>query len=255
MCVEVRLADDSCIVLDAGSGIRVLGNQLAAEHYRGPIHLFITHGHWDHIIGLPFFGPVYAKDTTIVLHSTTERSIRGMRNADIFDTSHFPVAWSQLPARFERVEELAEHRIGTAIVRHIELNHPGGATGFRIDDADGTSMCYLTDNELDPPGSQIVSPAELARFAAGTDLMIHDAQYLPADMPAKRGWGHSIVDHVLELARSAEARAVALHHHDPDRDDAALDAIAAASERWATEHAHGLHALVAREGLSLDLRR
>src|SRR5436853_6965 len=80
VCVEGRLADDTCIVLDAGTGIRTLGKQLAAEHYERPIHLFITHGHWDHIIGLPFFGPMYASNATIVLHSPTERSARAMRS-------------------------------------------------------------------------------------------------------------------------------------------------------------------------------
>jgi len=247
VCVEVRLSDNTCIVLDGGTGIRPLGQDLAREGFRAPIHVFVTHAHWDHVMGFPFFGPVYSKDAKIVLHAPTERSARGMRRADIFDPIHFPVSFEQLPARFERIDEFGEHRIGCAVVRPVELNHPGGATGFRIDDADGTSVCYLTDNELALPAD------DLARFAAGTDLMIHDAQYLRADMPAKHGWGHSVVDDVLVLARQAEVKRVALHHHDPDRSDDALDAIAEISAQWAAEHARDLATLVAREGLTLDL--
>ena len=253
VCVEVRLADGTCVVLDAGTGIRELGKALAAERYRAPIHLFITHGHWDHIIGLPFFGPMYVSDTTIVLHSTTERSVRAMRNADIFDVAHFPVAFADLPARVHRIEDFGDHRVGSATVRHIELNHPGGATGFRIDDADRSSMCYLTDNELEPPGPRVTTIDELARFASGTDLLIHDAQYLAGDMPAKRGWGHSVVDEVIALGASAGAGTVALHHHDPERDDDALDRVADHAARRARERSPSLSAIVAREGLTLEL--
>ena len=246
VCVEVRLADGTCIVLDAGTGIREVGKRLLAERYAAPIHLLITHGHWDHIIGLPFFAPVYVKGTRVVFHPMTERSVQATRSAIIFDGAHFPVKLADLPATLERVEDFGDHRIGSAVVRHVELNHPGGSTGFRIDDADGTSLCYLTDNELDPHAMD-----DLARFAAGTDVLIHDAQYLPADMPAKRGWGHSIVDDVLALARAAEAKTVALHHHDPDRDDDALDAIGARAASWAREHAPALEVTVAREGQTI----
>jgi len=255
VCVEVRLADDTRIVLDAGTGIRECGKQIEREGYTGTIHLCITHPHWDHLIGLPFFDPLYLPGRKITLHPMTAAGSARMANPIMFDGEHFPVRFRDLPAQIDRSAAACEHRIGSARITAIELNHPGGANGFRIDDDDGTSVCYLTDNELDPSSGHVTTPAALARFAAGTSLLIHDAQYLPSDMPAKRGWGHSQVGDVLVLARDAGAAAVALHHHDPDRDDAALDAIAAGAATWAADHARSLETIVAREGLEVDLAR
>ena len=253
-CVEVRLADGTLVVLDGGTGIRELGKQLLREGFDDPIHLLISHPHWDHILGIPFFAPLFRRETRIVIYPFPPHGAEQWYRPLILDGEHFPVRYADIPARIRHIEpEADEVRIGSARVRRIRLNHPGGSDGFRIDDADGASLCYLTDNELDPPGTLFTTPGELALFARGTGLMIHDAQYVPEDMPAKRGWGHSQVDQVLGLGRAAGARAVALYHHEPERDDDELDQIGLDAESWARAHAPGMQTIVAREGLILDV--
>jgi phosphoribosyl 1,2-cyclic phosphodiesterase len=257
VCVGVRTRDEHLIVLDGGSGIRVLGEELVAPGRALPpvIDLFVTHGHWDHIMGIPFFEPIWVPEAHVVLHAMSERAEGVLRRAALFDGEHFPVRLQDLPCRLDRPGfSGSKKRIGSAVVSSVSLNHPGGADGFRIDDADGASICYLTDNELAPPGVVTTPMQELARFAKGTSVLIHDAQYLPEDFPQKRGRGHSLVDEVLELARLAEARTVILHHHDPGRDDHALDRILQHARAWAQAHAPQMTCLVAQEGLTLDVK-
>ncbi|MDB4967474.1 MAG: Metal-dependent hydrolase of the beta-lactamase superfamily [Myxococcales bacterium] len=256
VCVAVRTVDNTLVVFDIGTGARVLGDELvAAGVLPAPIHVFVTHAHWDHIIGAPFFAPIYKKEGHVILHAMSPRAESSIAKGVLFDGEHFPVRIADLPARLERPPFAGETmRVGSATVRCIQLNHPGGCEGFRIDDADGSSVCYLTDNELTPPAGLVSAPTDLTRFASGTGLLIHDAQYMPEDMPAKRGWGHSVVDDVLALGRDAEARTVALHHHDPWRDDHALDLIAAHARAWCRVHAPAMSTLVASEGLTLDVK-
>jgi ribonuclease BN (tRNA processing enzyme) len=140
-------------------------------------------------------------------------------------------------------------------VSRIALNHPGGAQGFRIDDRDGSAVAYITDNELSPPGTPASSLEQLAQFTRGVGLLIHDAQYTEADMPQKRGWGHSLISDVLELGRRAEARTLALFHHEPERDDAALDRIGVAASTWLKDHGSATTVVVSREGLTIDVTR
>lgn len=252
-CVEVRLADGSTLALDAGTGLRALGNTLINEGRASSVHLLLSHTHWDHVLGLPFFAPLWSTENHLIVYPlANDAQERFQRN--IFDDIHFPVSANDIPAKVEFVKpESAEWRVGSATVRRIFLNHPGGAQGFRIDDDDGSSIAYLTDNELGSKNAKI-SVDELAHFADGVDLLIHDSQYILADMPRKLGWGHSVVDDVLTLGVMAEPAKLALFHHDPDRDDDALDAIGDRAQRWMAEHSGSTDLIVASEGMTLELK-
>ena len=253
-CVEVRLSDGSTLALDAGTGMRELGKALVAEGRTSPVHLFLSHTHWDHVMGLPFFAPLYDKNNHLLVYPlANEAQERFQRN--IFDDIHFPVSVNDIPSKveFARPEGDVWH-VGSARVRRIQLNHPGGAQGFRVDDEDGSSMAYLTDNEMDA-AKAVVTVDELARFSAGVNVLIHDSQYVPADMPHKRGFGHSLVEDVLKLGQYAKPKELVLFHHDPDRSDDALDQIGADAKKWLGEHAKGVGLEVAREGLTLSLAK
>jgi phosphoribosyl 1,2-cyclic phosphodiesterase len=255
VCVEVRLADGSIVILDGGTGLRELGKVLLAEGQRGPLSLLLTHVHWDHIIGLPFFGPLWRRDTTVHIYPLANDAHRdSTQRRALFDGVHFPVRGADIPARMDLVEPPDEEwRIGSARVRRVALTHPGGAQGFRIDDVDGSSLAYLTDNELAPAGSGSPATEAVARFAAGVGVLIHDTQYDEPEMAEKRGWGHSALDSVLELGRLAETPHLVLFHHDPDRDDDALDVFGARARASLAAAGSTARATVAHEGLVLRL--
>jgi phosphoribosyl 1,2-cyclic phosphodiesterase len=255
VCVEARLADGTVVILDGGTGIRELGKALVREPPKLPLHLLLTHLHWDHILGLPFFQPLYREGMHCLVHPLwTVDQRRVIQERILFDGIHFPVRAADLPATIEFLDKAEQNfPIGSAMVHRIALNHPGGAQGFRIDDEDGTSLAYLTDNELLAPGTLGTTTDDLARFASRADLVIHDAQYVVSEMPAKRGWGHSSVEDVLPLGQKAETPHLVLFHHDPDRDDAALDALAQAASAWMMLHAPETKVTVASEGLVLQL--
>lgn len=257
VCVEARLADGSVLILDGGTGMRELGKVLLAEDHRAPLSLLFTHVHIDHIIGLPFFGPLWRRETTVNIYPLANDAHReSTRRRALFDGVHFPVHGSEIPARMDLVEPgEGAWRIGSAMVRRIALNHPGGSQGFRIDDDDGSSIAYLTDNELMPAGSASAATERLARFAEGASLLIHDTQYDEPEMDHKRGWGHSSLESVLNLGRMAETRHLVLFHHDPDRDDDALDAFGERADRWLADQRCEARATVAREGLVIELDR
>ena len=257
VCVEARLADGTVIIFDGGTGMRELGKVLLAEHHRGPFSLLLTHVHWDHIMGLPFFGPLWRKESVVNIYPLANDAHQdSARRRSLFDGVHFPVRGQDIPSRLDVLEpDAGEWRIGSARIRRVALNHPGGAQGFRLDDDDGSSIAYLTDNELAPAGSGHAATDALARFAAGVSVLIHDAQYGEHEMHDKRGWGHSSFESVLELGDKAETPHLVLFHHNPDRDDDALDQVGWRAQAMLRREKSETVATVAHEGLVLKLEK
>ena len=248
-CVEVRDSGGALLVLDAGTGLRELGLQLSQDP-NGPVSLdmFISHLHWDHIQGIPFFRPAYDKRTSMRVraphHPRPLKELLGLGMVDPF----FPVGLDAIPAKME-VAEMAsgtEQQAGPFRVRATTLLHPAPALAYRVE-ADGRSIVYATDTE--DPFSGAVNP--VVALAERADCLIHDAQYKDDDY--KQGWGHSTIATAVDVAVRAKAKRLVLYHHDPDRSDDALDKIGADAQRLARERGSGLEVLVAYEGMELAI--
>jgi len=251
-CVSVDLGHDTLLVLDAGTGIRPLGEDLAAKDT--DIFVLLSHAHWDHIQGFPFFAPIYQPHRLISILSTRMGHTLWCPTLEQMDGMHFPVTPEDLPARvlclMERGLEILQER--GCHLSWIATNHPGGGTGYRIERA-GRSLVYLTDNELEPPYEKATSFDEFATFCRQTDVLIHDAQYLQSDMPAKHGWGHSLVPQACQLAVAAEVKHLILFHHDPARTDDGLDAIQEEARAWIQTQNRHMQCTAAYEGLVVDI--
>ena len=252
-CVEVTLRDGSTILLDAGTGLRVAGLDFAKHPRKYPVHMLVTHHHWDHIQGFPFFMPIYDARTRLMLHPCRTSSKDMLVSMfDQMDGAHFPVQGSEIPAQVEfNASSDRVWKVGTADVRRIRTNHPGGGWGFSLED-EGRKVVYLTDNELDPPKA-VTSIEEFAEFSSGADLLVLDAQYTPKELAHKRGWGHSSILQALDLGFRSKARVVALFHHDPERKDDELDQIGHEADRVLKERHSTGSVFVSREGLEFEV--
>lgn len=252
-CVHVRLNTGNNIIFDAGTGIRELG--LRMVQHDEPLLLLLSHGHWDHIQGYPFFGPIYQKDREIRVCQGVETNALALKAIlEQMDGSNFPVHSEDLPSKITSVQQVDEYLNAQSFkTTRKHLNHPGGGNAYRIEE-DGVSVAYITDNELDPPGVPSTTYEEWVEFCSGVDLMIHDAQYIENDMPSKHGWGHSLISQVRQLAVDAQVKNLVMYHHDPERTDGELDEIAIESAGFFKSKNSVIGSYIAAEGLTFELK-
>jgi phosphoribosyl 1,2-cyclic phosphodiesterase len=276
-CIEIRASSDRLFIVDAGTGIRALGEQLLRTDIKNGLReldIFLSHTHWDHILGFPFFGPMYIPGMTIRIHGpvtfeqdSLEKVLKGQ-----FEYRYFPVRVEELASKV-RFIELGEDvfDLGDGIRLTTKyLNHPISCMGYRFE-GQGKSVATVFDTEpyqnlfaldsMNPAyDPHVAAEAEEAvteqnrlveSFYAGADLVIHDAQYTCQEYASKIGWGHYPMEDAIATCRRNGVKRLALMHHDPDRTDAQLDALAQGFN--AADGPDGTDAFFAREGMALEL--
>ena len=238
------------IVLDIGTGLRFWGQDLARDvPFRGSA--LVTHIHWDHVQGLPFFDPIRRPGAVLDIYGPPQDG-ESLREAfdELMKPPYFPVRAQELGGeiRFHDVSD-ADLAIGTAKVKVRPVPHPGPTVGYRVD-WDNVSIAYISDHQ-EPPDRRVADT--VLELCEGVDLLIHDAQYTPAEWGEKWHWGHCTVDYAVRVATEARARCLALFHHDPARDDDALDRIV--EHARATANGAVGEVLAAHEGLTIAYDR
>lgn len=245
-CIEVSAGGER-VIFDAGTGIRSLGQWMLKKEVKHA-HLMLSHTHWDHINGFPFFTPAFLPDRSFeIMAGHVEEGQGGIRKvlSGQMAQPFFPVPLEAMRGSLGFSDFTAGDTFAlspTTTVRTTPLNHPNGATGYRIDHR-GKSMCYITDTEHVPgePDQNILGLIE------GADLVIYDSTYTEQEFPEKVGWGHSTWEEGVRLCRAANVRMLAIFHHDPTHDDSFMEALELeARKTWSG-------ALVARENMRINL--
>jgi len=252
-CVSITHGN-KILILDAGTGIRNLGSSIIGKP-DVEIFVIITHTHWDHIQGFPFFTPIYQPDRPVHMFPTLHKKNLVLSSLiDQMDGAHFPVTPDQVPSNFNFVTEnplefLSKNGFNLELV---PMNHPGSAFGYKLT-FDDTVICYYTDNEIDPPYPKTIDMDDLIEQCRNADILIHDAQYIEEDMPLKHGWGHSLISQVTNLGQSANVKNLVYFHHDPERSDDDLDSQLEHVSKILKENGSSVIPYFAHEGLRLTV--
>lgn len=251
-CLEVRTADGHCLIFDAGTGIRELGRRLTEIGDADHADLFLTHFHWDHIQGIPFFVPLYDATRSFRIHGARQgdTDIQTLFAGQMGPT-YFPIPFEKLAARLEfRHLESEPWLEGDVEVASMRVRHPSYTHGYRVRVA-GRTLAYLPDNELVGASYEVDHAGwrgELIDFLQGADLLYHDAMFTEEEYTRREGWGHSTFQQAVELAEEAQVKRLLLFHHAPERTDEALARILGELRDDLARRASTLELDIAREG-------
>lgn len=255
-CISIDLTPSDTLIVDAGTGIRELGEAAKKERVDAAAHTYfilLSHLHWDHVQGIPLFAPFHDAKARIEFISDPELNW-GRRVMKQFGGDHFPLCEDDLLATVVHREESPKAVLAPFLddVERIRANHPGLCYGYRFRKGN-KSLVYLTDNEVTGMPAPLTPREELVSFCKDVDFLIHDAQYTVLDLPRKCGWGHSEVSDVCRLAADANVGKLFLFHHDPNRSDNDIDGIVASARDYLSGNRSSVSCSAAREGDSFDL--
>jgi phosphoribosyl 1,2-cyclic phosphodiesterase len=260
--VEVRTREGRLLILDAGTGIRELGRSLMARANGHSVagDIFLTHAHWDHIQGIPFFAPLFHRGNHFTiwgsksLQTSIDRVVRDQMSPVVF-----PVSFEELQARIDFQELDEECRAGSGYqVASMAVRHPGGALGYRFTDGNGAGggLVYVSDNELNP-SARYDTPAgwrdRFVNFTRGAAVLVHDTMYTADEYPGFVGWGHSTHQDAVELALEAEVERLVLFHYHPERTDDAVDRCVESCRALVAKRGGRLEVIAAAEGMTLTV--
>ncbi len=255
-CVHLQVGGYH-LIFDGGTGLRVLGNHLLEQEFgkgEGEAHLFLSHTHWDHIMGIPFFVPFYRKGNKIKIYGSHPRlaeRLIGQQNAD-----YFPVPFDAYQADIEIVslEEKKEWTLGEVRITWNEMNHPGQCFSYRVE-YQGKSFIYATDSEYKDLADESLKPT--IDFFRGADLLVFDSQYTFIEGIEKEDWGHSSTFIGVDIALEAEIKKIAFYHHEPTYTDFKLVSIFEQTQKYlkAIGRESPLEMILSREGMTVDLMK
>ena len=221
--LEIRTKSEDIIAVDAGTGIRRLGNRLAEENVHN-IHFLFTHAHWDHLMGFPFFKPIYFERAQLHMHGCPfHTQFVETILSTVMAPPNFPVKYDDVKAQMKYEKACPqEFNIGSVSITPIAISHPNGGSGYKFEE-DGKSFVFLTDNELGYIHSGGRSFEDYTRFCTDADLLIHDSEYTPEEYQTYIEWGHSTYTDVLKLAQAAGVKKLGLFHLNQERTDDQMD--------------------------------